>query len=110
MFKWLKILAIIIGSIFCLMFFAFLISESTDPALAIVFGMPFIAWPIIAWKWTKIGALSMLITALVAAWLFLIASLFMDVSAGTTGFLLLCLLPALIVSGLLMYYWHLEGV
>jgi len=110
MFKWLKYAGIFLGSIFCLMYFAFLISESNDPVMAIIFGMPFIAWPIITWKWTQLGALAMLIVGVVAAWLFLISSLFMDVSAGTIGFLILALLPSIIISGMLLYYWRLEGV
>ena len=110
MFKWMKYLGIVLGSLFCLMYFIFLVSESNDPILAVIFGMPFIAWPVIAWKWTKTGALAMIITGIITAWLFLISSLFMDVTAGTAGFLVLALLPSIIIGGLLLYYWHLEGV
>lgn len=110
MFKWMKYLGIILGSLFCLLYFAFLISESSDPILAIIFGMPFVAWPMVAWKWPKLGALSMLVTGITITWLFLIGSLFMDVGTGISGLILLGVLPSLIVGSLLLYYWHIEGV
>ncbi|GEM_PF-5447791 len=110
MFKWLKILGITLGTAFCLLYFAFLISEANDPVMAIIFGMPFVAWPILTWKWTKTGALAMLVVAIVAAWFYLMNSLFADVSQGVMGFLLLGIVPAVVISGMLLYYWRLEGV
>jgi hypothetical protein len=110
MFKWMKILGISLGSLFCLFYFAFLISESSDPVLAIIFGMPFIAWPFVAWKWPKIGAVSLFVSAGFLSWIFLMSSLFMSVGAGVAGFVFLALLPCLVIGALLIYYWHLEGV
>lgn len=110
MFKWLKVSGIILGSFLCLIYFIFLLSESNSKILAFLFGLPFLAWPFLTWKWTKRGALAMLITGIITAWLFLIGSLFSDAGAGATGFLMLALLPSLIISGMLLYYWYLEGV
>jgi len=110
MFKWMKYLGITLGSFLCLIYFVFLISEGDSEVLAFIFGIPFLAWPIITWKWTNIGALAMLITGITTAWLYLIGSLFFDIGTGAAGFLTLGLIPSIIISSMLLYYWYLEGV
>lgn len=110
MFKWMKYLGVLLGSFICAIYFIFLVSEGDSKVLAFLFGLPFLAWPIVTWKWTNIGALAMLITGVVTSWLYLMGSLFYDIGVGATGFLLLALLPSIIISGMLLYYWYLEGV
>ena len=110
MFKWLKILGVTLGTFLCLLYFLFLVTEGDNAVLGFLFGLPFLAWPFVAWQWTNIGALSMLIVGIVGAWFFMMSSLFQSTAAGETGFIVMGLIPTVIVGAMLLYYWHIEGV
>ncbi len=105
-----KITALALGTILCVTYFVFLLTEGDSTVLGLLFGLPFLAWPFVAWKWPNIGAWSMAAVGVVATWLFLISSLFQETSAATAGFITLAFIPAAVISALLFYYWHVEGI
>ena len=104
--KALKLFAIIFGSVFCIMHYVFTITEvgSWWWLVAIIL-LPLLAWPFIAWKWTKVGA-----WVAFAFGAILIGVAIADIiNSGTTsargiaGFLAVILLPFIISGGLLLY-------
>ena len=110
MFKWMKITGLSLGTLFCATYFVFLMSEGNNAFLGFIFGMPFLVWPFVAWKWPKIGAWTILAAGAVTTWLYAIGSLFLETTIGLTGFLFLAFFPSIIISVLLFYYWHVEGI
>ena len=110
MFKWMKYTGIGLGTIFCLLYFIFITSKGDNTPFAIILGLPLLAWPIITWKWPNIGAWTIFATGIVTTWFFMIGTLFSKVNdSAILGFILLALIPAGLISGLLFYYWHVEG-